>query len=198
MAVWEKRGGEDYLRTAWSGGVTTQLHIAPEGARYADRDFLWRISSATVELEESDFTPLPDYERFLAILEGELVLTHNGGAPIRLRPLEVHRFSGADGTHSRGRCRDFNLMLRRGAAQGLMEALRLSGESRELRPEPWAEELLLFCVRGGCRVGSGERSETLSPGESLLVRGREPLRLGAEGPEGAELMCCRMGRLPEK
>ena len=31
----------------------------PQGALYADRDFLWRLSSATVDLDESDFTPSP-------------------------------------------------------------------------------------------------------------------------------------------
>lgn len=49
----------DYITTKWSGGLTTQLGIAPAGAVYADRDFLWRLSSATVEDAESDFTALP-------------------------------------------------------------------------------------------------------------------------------------------
>ena len=53
----------DDVTTQWSGGATTQLAIAPKGAVYADRDFLWRLSSATVELDESDFTPLPAYDR---------------------------------------------------------------------------------------------------------------------------------------
>ena len=117
---------KDYIIAKWSGGTTTQLAIWPENAVYADRDFLWRVSSATVDLEASDFTPLPDYERLIATLQGEIVLTHNGGEPLRLRPLEVHAFSGADATHSVGRCTDFNLMLRRGRAAGSMEALRLT------------------------------------------------------------------------
>ena len=129
MPNWIKQGPEDYETTVWSGGTTTQLAIAPSGARYARRDFLWRVSSATVETEESDFTPLPDYERLIATLRGEIRLRHNDGPPILLRPLEVHRFSGADQTRSRGRCRDFNLMLRRGRADGSMEALMLSGET---------------------------------------------------------------------
>ena len=57
--IWEKRSPEDYVCSVWSDGTTTQLLIAPEGAHYAARDFLWRVSSATVELDESDFTPLP-------------------------------------------------------------------------------------------------------------------------------------------
>ena len=60
----------DYVTTQWSGGATTQLAIAPKGAVYADRDFLWRLSSATVELDESDFTPLPAYDRVISTLRG--------------------------------------------------------------------------------------------------------------------------------
>ena len=120
----------DYAVSAWSGGTTTQLAIFPPDAVYADRDFLWRVSSATVDLEESDFTPLPDYERLIATLEGDITLTHKGGAPITLQPFPVHAFSGGDATHSVGRCRDFNLMLRRGRAAGTMEALHLVGAAQ--------------------------------------------------------------------
>lgn len=49
----------DYITTKWSGGLTTQLGIAPASAVYADRDFLWRLSSATVEDAESDLRPCP-------------------------------------------------------------------------------------------------------------------------------------------
>ena len=84
--MFQKLTDTSYVVSAWSGGTTTQLAIYPENAVYADRDFLWRVSSATVDLEDSDFTPLPDYDRLIATLEGEIVLTHNGGAPLRLRP----------------------------------------------------------------------------------------------------------------
>ena len=100
----------DYITTKWSGGLTTQLGIAPAGAVYADRDFLWRLSSATVEDTESDFTALPDYERLISTLEGTIELNHNGGEKLTLNPYEVHRFDGGDDTHSWGCCRDFNLL----------------------------------------------------------------------------------------
>ena len=67
---WTLLTQDQYLTTLWSGGTTTQMAIAPEGAVYADRDFLWRFSSAKVELEHSDFTPLPDYVRLIAVLHG--------------------------------------------------------------------------------------------------------------------------------
>ena len=75
----------DYTVSDWSGGRTVQLSIGPAGERYADRKFLWRISSATVELETSEFTSLPDYERLIAPIRGEMILSHNGGEEILLR-----------------------------------------------------------------------------------------------------------------
>ena len=192
-ANWEKRTPADYETAAWSGGTTTQLLIAPEGANYAARDFLWRVSSATVELGESDFTPLPDYERLIATLRGEITLTHNGGAPLRLHPFEVHAFSGSERTHSSGRCTDFNLILRRGRAAGTMEAVLLGmGERREFAPDG-TSETLLYAVEGVCTVMLGSERIELQIGESLRVCSGASLAL--EGREDAALMLCRMRRL---
>ena len=180
---------EDYITTRWSGGATTELLIRPRGAAYAQRAFLCRISSATVELDESTFTPLPDYDRLIATLEGEIDLIHDGGDSIHLRPYEVHAFDGGSATRSFGRCRDFNLMLRKGAAEGEMEAL-LPEDSLELAADPRGGVQLLYCVRGRCLAESGENRAELCPGESLLTEGNRSVRLNAEG--GSALMRCRM------
>lgn len=50
---------------------------------YADRDFLWRLSSAKVELDHSDFTPLPDYERLISVLHGDLDMKIGEGSGSR-------------------------------------------------------------------------------------------------------------------
>ncbi|MBR3293981.1 MAG: HutD family protein [Oscillospiraceae bacterium] len=191
MEAWKKLRRADARISAWSGGETAQLLIEPPEADYAARDFLWRVSSATVELERSDFTPLPDYRRYIATLEGEIRLRHNGGAPICLKPLEVHAFDGADDTRSEGRCTDFNLMLRKGAAEGSMRTLRVCGAA-DLQTEPGAQTLLLFCAQGSCTVTDGARRESLSPGESLLLAANAKLCLRLEGE--AELLCCQMGK----
>lgn len=191
--TWRKLTPADCRTTAWSGGTTTELLIAPEGASYAERSFLWRVSSAAVELPVSEFTILPDYERLIATLRGEITLSHGGGAPLRLRPYEVHAFSGGDRTRCLGTCTDFNLMLRRGRAEGSMEALRLRAlEERMISPEG-ADEALLLCAEGRCCVRIGADSVVLAPGESLLLRGGLALRLSAM--TGAALMLCRMRRL---
>lgn len=169
----------DYVTTQWSGGKTTQLSIAPEGAVYADRDFLWRLSSATVELEESDFTALPDYYRYISTLRGDMTLQHNGGEKLTLAPYDVHGFDGGDETHSWGCCTDFNLMLRKGRCEGEMRALRC-GEAEQAVPAG-AGAALVFCAEGMCVVRCGALSARLAAGESVLIRGAEIETLGVSG-----------------
>jgi environmental stress-induced protein Ves len=104
---------KDYQTSHWSGGTTTQLLILPQGADYASRQFSLRISSATVELPESDFTPLPGVMRYITPLTGGFTLTHPGSAPVVMAPLDQpYRFSGETPTHCVGVATDFNLMLK--------------------------------------------------------------------------------------
>lgn len=183
----------DYTVSEWSGGRTVQLSIGPEGERYADRKFLWRISSATVELETSEFTALPDYERLIAPIRGEMILSHNGGEEILLRPFDVHRFDGADITISKGKCTDFNLMLRKGKVTGEMRAIRLgSGGQQRITPEMPGDTVLLYLAEGTARVQAvggavnGELPElTLMAGESVVL-GLEDYVSGEVIPENAQ------------
>lgn len=184
----------DYVTTAWSGGSTTQLAIAPPGASYAERSFLWRISSATVELDESEFTPLPDYNRYISTLRGDMLLSHNGGAERRLRPGDVHFFDGGDSTRSRGRCTDFNLMLRKGAADGSMQALRLNGEGC-FRPDAAAECVLFFCVSGGGVVRCADAECRFSAGESVLAEQPAGAPVSLDCAADTMLMAAQMRRL---
>lgn len=165
---------EDYITTAWSGGTTTQLAIDPHGAVYAERDFLWRLSSATVDLEESDFTALPDYKRWISTLRGDMTLTHNGGGPLTLHPYDVHEFEGGDNTHSWGRCKDFNLMLRKGKADGSIRAIRVSGGAFSFRTPTQAHSMtLLYCAEGNAAVRCGGKMLGVAAGESVLIEGSD-------------------------
>lgn len=102
-----------FRTSTWSGGTTTELFLYPENGSYADRDFQLRISSATVDLEESDFTPLEGVERYITPLQGSFILTHPGSDPVVLEPLAApYRFSGEIPTHCVGKATDFNLMLK--------------------------------------------------------------------------------------
>lgn len=105
---------EDTKTTAWSGGTTTQLAIFPESGDYARREFVWRVSSARVEVEESEFTSLPGVARCLVILDGELWLNHEGHYELEIGRLQQDNFDGGWRTVSRGRVTDFNLMVKAG------------------------------------------------------------------------------------
>ena len=59
----------------WSGGTTTEFYIDPPDKSYANRDFAIRISSATVDLAESDFTLVQGYNRIITPLQGGFTLT---------------------------------------------------------------------------------------------------------------------------
>ncbi len=192
---WTLLRQEDYVTTRWSGGTTTQLAIAPEGAVYAGRDFLWRLSSAKVELEHSDFTPLPDYVRLISVLSGKLELKAGGGERLPLELLTAYSFEGGTPVESWGRCTDFNLMLRKGTCQGSVQSLIVHGVCRwtPAVPAPRAYPnctLALYCAAGGVRVippDGGERA--VQGGELLLCReadDRAPLRLESE--RGASIM----------
>ena len=78
MTAYKLLTPDDYRTTRWSGGTTTELAISPRDAVYADRNFLWRVSSALVEDETSDFTPLPDYNR-LIVERACTQIRENGG-----------------------------------------------------------------------------------------------------------------------
>lgn len=117
----------EFQTACWSGGTTRELYLYPEGGSYARRDFRFRISSATVEQEESDFTLLPGVERLITPLEGEFTLTHPGRPPVKLAALGTpYRFRGDVPTHCVGRATDFNLML--AGCRGTMEIRRSKAE----------------------------------------------------------------------
>ncbi|NLD10437.1 MAG: HutD family protein [Clostridiales bacterium] len=118
---------EDFNISNWTGGKTRQLSIYPADGSYLDRTFVWRLSSATCDLEESNFSKLPDYDRVLVVLKGQVVLAHEDVRAARLSELEQDRFSGAYKTKSFGKITDYNLMVRKGN-EGFLDVIDLTEE----------------------------------------------------------------------
>ena len=172
---------KDYRTSRWSGGETTELLIWPRDAVYGQRDFLFRVSSATVELNESTFTALPDYHRLIATLEGTITLCHDGGAPLTLAPYQVHAFDGGSETVSLGRCRDFNLMLRKDEATGSLTALTADATPLSVAPDRATAFALLFCAEGRCTVTVDNTVCGLSSGESLFLEAPAACPLSLQG-----------------
>lgn len=154
----------DYRTSRWSGGTTTEIFIWPADADYAARRFAVRISSATVELEESDFTALPGVTRYIVPLAGGFTLTHPEGQPVIMEPLDApYRFSGEIPTHCVGKATDFNLMLK--GAEGIMDICR---ENAPILPGVTC----LYAPHGG-RITLAGAEYALSAGDSLQIFARE-------------------------
>lgn len=118
----------------WSGGTTTELFIFPPESKYSERNFQFRISTATVETETSTFTALPDYKRILMILKGELEITHAGLYSKKLMPFEQELFDGSWQTSAKGMVTDFNIMFREGYTSSLVSHQLKSNEQITLNP----------------------------------------------------------------
>lgn len=183
MTVKIERIRKDEFQTdTWSGGTTTQLSIYPSDAKYIDRNFIWRLSSAKVEIEESVFTSLPDINRVIMIIDGELVLDHEGHHRSILRPYEQDAFSGNWTTKSNGRVTDFNLMMAPGCT-GSLEALHIEpGKSQciLLKDHGYKKNKLVkwvqafYCVEGHItiQIASDEIWE-LTDGDILVLTGQD-------------------------
>ena len=163
---------EDFTPSKWTGGTTTQLAIFPEDADYVKRNFIWRLSTATCDLEETTFTKLPDYDRVLMVLKGDVVLAHQDVRVARLGELEQDRFDGGYHTKSFGKITDYNLMTVKGS-KGYLDVIELTAESKELEFER-EEGLERFDVTFYCRDGYGTitiGTETfmLMPGQQMVA-----------------------------
>ena len=111
----------DYQISTWSGGQTTQLFLSPKEGSYPDRTFDLRLSTATVEVEKSDFTDLSGYHRILMPLNASIRLNHLEQEVV-LNPFQSYFFDGGDPVSSQGTCQDFNLIYKP-SYQGHMSAI---------------------------------------------------------------------------
>lgn len=169
---------DEHKTSNWSGGTTTQLYIYPENACYDKRDFLFRISSAKVEVEESVFTHLPGINREIMIIDGELQLEHEGYYDINLSRFDKDRFSGDWTTKSYGKVTDFNLMMNEGC-DGNLEYIEVKKDSIA-NIELYKNEIynnmasILYCVLGKVSIYL-EESIDLCDGDLLVVITKDPI-----------------------
>lgn len=167
-----------YKTSNWSGGTTTELYIYPKDSLYGERNFKWRLSSAKVAVEQSIFTTLSGISRLIMVIEGELLLEHEGHHNVRLKAFEQDSFSGEWITRSFGIVRDFNLMMTKGY-KGKLEAISVNrGEVIENTiddVERFSQITEVFyIVKGNIEITTGAKEKiNLGKGDLALVNRRD-------------------------
>lgn len=154
----------DFQVSDWSGGKTKQLYLSPPTGHYSKRDFDYRLSTATVELAESQFSDLSGFHRILMSLDHTLHL-HNASRQEKtvLAPFTPYFFEGSDSITSRGTCTDFNLIYS-DHYQGQMLTI---SDREELSQD---EAIQFIYALSDLRVtGTGLPSLNLETGQLLIV-----------------------------
>ena len=154
----------DFQVSDWSGGKTKQLYLSPPTGHYGKRDFDYRLSTATVELAESQFSDLSGFHRILMSLDHTLhLLNASRQEETVLAPFTPYFFEGSDSITSRGTCTDFNLIYS-DHYQGQMLAI---SDGQELSQD---EAIQFIYALSDLRVtGTDLPSLNLETGQLLIV-----------------------------
>jgi environmental stress-induced protein Ves len=167
---------------AWANGTSTELFIFPENGDFLTRNFLFRISTATVEAETSTFSFFEGIERTLMILEGNLVLEHVGRYSKELKTFDQDSFSGEWDTKSIGKVKDFNLMCKKGASGSVQHYPFSSNESNQLELKG---AMSFIYVQSGVFACRGE---VLSAGDTLQIQKVVENEIEIKAKEGGDLV----------
>lgn len=138
----------EFHTVQWSGGKSTQLYIYPVEADYQEKKFDFRISTATIVSEESNFTLLSGVTRKLMVLEGEIEIVHLAQNSKRLKKFSQIEFPGDWETKSYGKAIDFNLMTT-GSTRGYIEAIVLNKTDKIVyKIDPHVYFILFYAYKG--------------------------------------------------
>jgi len=178
----------NFRRSTWSGGSTTELYIIPEGASYADRDFGLRISSATVAAEQSVFSSLPGVNRKLMVLQGEITISHQNHYSKHLQKFDIDEFSGDWHTTSTGKCTDFNVMTTGDTETNLFSLQLKPGSHQLLAISESTKTVFLYLVKGDLIVDFGQDKYRLMSGQLLVVEELKPHLPALQAIDDSELV----------
>ncbi|MGT2933353.1 HutD family protein [Streptococcus catagoni] len=101
----------DFKESLWSGGKTRELLIFPRSSSYKEKNFDYRLSTASVEEPTTVFSDVSSYHRLIMTLDHSISLKNADKKEVKiLQPFESYYFEGHEKVFSVGECKDFNLM----------------------------------------------------------------------------------------
>ncbi len=165
----------------WANGTSTELFVFPADGNFQTRDFTFRISTATVEAEETTFSDFFGLTRILMILEGNINLIHEGRYSKQLAPFDQDTFDGSWLTKSQGKVRDFNVMFKENVA-GKVSHFAINEEQSESFTLSGTHDFF-FVQNGSFHFND------------LEIQKNDLLIIEREGAESIELTCLEAGDL---
>jgi uncharacterized protein len=170
MEIIRKR---ELTTSQWSGGSTTQLYIYPKAADYQKLDFDFRLSSARVEVEASTFTKLAGISRWIMILEGETILTHQQRDTIHLKKFDIDYFEGNWDTTSRGKVIDYNLMLNQNQEGHLSHLSLKKGHTHEVATIFEKGFFVIYLFKGQISFSEKGQDYLINENDTLVLNPKE-------------------------
>ena len=165
----------------WANGTSTELFVFPADGNFQTRDFTFRISTATVEAEETTFSDFSSLTRILMILEGNITLIHEDRYAKELKPFDQDTFDGSWPTKSKGKVRDFNVMFKENVAGNVTHFAINTGESESFSLSGTHD--FFFVQNGSFRLNDLE----LQKNDLLIIE--------RENSESIALECLEVGDL---
>lgn len=188
----EIRKYEEFNTINWTGGTSTQLYIYPPTSDYQRRDFDFRLSTASVEVEESDFTSLPGVSRKLMILDGEIDITHENHHSKKLGKFHTDTFEGDWKTSSIGKCIDFNLMTR-GNIRGEISTLFIEkNQATNISIDEKLDYLILYAFTGEITLLANEETHHLQQGNLLVITQFDSSNIQLNGSKDSEVILSKI------
>ena len=182
-----------FCPAAWSGGETTQLYIYPKDSSYAERNFGFRLSTASVIIESSTFTSLAGISRTLMVLEGKMALTHEGHHHSLLNKFETDQFEGEWITKSEGCCTDFNLMTKPPFSGNVTGKMLAANNSTTVIPQKNNCSLFLYLYKGSMNFALYDSAGEIDEGDLLVIQ--HPTKtLAITALKKCEFVICEVGR----
>ena len=157
------------------GGVTRDVLISPANANFDAFD--WRISIAEIA-RDGAFSQFPGIDRKLAVLDGKVVLTVEGHAPVTADMhspvLDFQGEAAVEGRPIDGPATDLNVMTWRGRF-----VARVARQSAA-RPKIGARVTVIIALNALTAAGP-EDFFHMAPQDALLIEGSETLTIAPKG-----------------
>jgi environmental stress-induced protein Ves len=179
---------EHFKPVSWSGGTTTELYIFPQSADYLQRNFLFRLSTATVETERSDFTKLPGTSRKLMVLCGKITLNHDSRYSRQLNKFDIDEFEGDWITSSVGQGTDFNLMTT-GKTTGKISAAVIEKDKYvKCNIKGNCDWFFIYLYSGKASIEINNKITSLNKGDLFVLNELSTRDFEIKGIENSELV----------